>query len=1403
MLDFMMVATRTNRAGGIEVFPKFVVKRSTDLMIRGSDFYAIWIQDAGLWSTDEFDALRLIDREVEEYFNKMPPDLQSRAKAFYMWDAENGMIDRWHAYCQRQCRDNYHALDESLTFSNEEVKKSDYISKRLPYPLEQGKYDAWDKLIGTLYTPEERHKIEWAIGSIVTGDSKKIQKFLVLYGPPGSGKSTLLNIVQELFEGYYSVFDAKALASASNQFALESFKSNPLVAIQHDGDLSRIEDNTRLNSLVSHETMVVNEKHKSLYETRFRSFLFLGSNKPVEITDARSGILRRLIDVSPSGEKVPLKEYNKLTKQVAFELGAIAWHCREVYLANPDYYDAYIPKAMMTVTNSFYNFMQELYAAMEGKDGICMKDAWDMYKGFCEEANVYKPLPRNKFKEEICLYFHEYYERYYLEDGTRVRQYLKNIKVGMLNGEEGSVETAEEEKKEPLKWLSFSDHEHSIFDEDCASCPAQYATTNETPALAWKQVKTQLHDLDPKKLHYVKVPVNHIVIDFDLKENGEKNFKKNFEAASKWPPTYAELSKSGQGIHLHYLYSGDPTRLSRVYDEYIEVKVFNGGSSLRRMLTKCNDLPIATISSGLPLKGEKTVVNLDKIKTEKGLRIMVMRNINKEIHADTRSSVDFIYKILEDAYESGIKYDVSDLSNAVLGLAASSTNQSKYCIKLVNKMHFKSAEPVEMENESTDDFDPLVFFDCEVYPNLLLINWKQAGEGKTITRMINPSPLEVKALMNMKLVGFNCRRYDNHILYARMLGYTNEQIFELSQAIISNKRSNVMFGSAYDISYTDVYDFCVKKQSLKKWEIELGIHHQEMGLPWDQPVPEELWEKVAEYCDNDVLATEAVFNKNKGDFAARQIQVELVKKLHGMRATVNDTTNTLSGRIIFGKNKTPQSHFNYRNLAEPVPPSKYPEYREAFGPDYHFRVFDDEGLPLYEDFDPSKTYPDGYSILPFFKGYEFKRGISTYLGVEIGEGGKVYGNPGMYGDLWDGDVASMHPHSAIFECLFGPEFTKRFEEIVDARVAIKHHDFELASTYLEGALVPYLTEELADDLAQALKIVINSIYGLTSAKFANIFRDPRNIDNIVAKRGALFMTLLKQEVENLGYTVAHIKTDSIKIPDADQKIRDFVIKFGMEYGYKFETEAEFEKFCLVNNAVYVAKFKEPKKDKKTGEPIWWTATGAQFAVPYVFKTLFSHKEITFNDFCETFQVSNSALFLDFNESMPDVSDLEKQRKKFFDKNIKPFLEQNLRPEEEYLTILEKLDKDIAAGHSLQFVGRIGQFTPVEPGSGGGILLRQNTDRFGNIKYDSAGGADGYRWLESESIRGTELEKHVDMRFYTSQVDEAIEEISKYGDAEWFISDDPYIPQPKPEMHPWQMAGEPYEDDHADKLFAVR
>ena len=904
MFDFLLISTRFPKRDVVEIYPKFIVGKSSDLMIRGGDFYAIWIEELGLWSTDEQDVIRLIDRELDKYAKENKGKFEGTVKVLHMWDSDSGMIEKWHKYCQRHQRDSYSMLDENLIFSNTETTKTDYASKRLNYPLEPGSIAGYDKLISTLYSEEERHKIEWAIGSIITGDSKTIQKFMVLYGAAGTGKSTILNIIQQLFEGYYSVFDAKALGSASNSFALEAFRTNPLVAIQHDGDLSKIEDNTRINSLVAHEEMTINEKFKATYTNNFKCFLFMGTNKPVKITDGKSGLIRRLIDVSPSGNKLNPKEYKAAMKQVTFELGHIAYHCREVYLSDPGRYDDYIPISMLGASNDFYNFIIDSYHVFKKEDGTTLKAAWEMYKTYCDEAKVPYPFSQRSFKEELKNYFWEFNDRFNADDGSRVRSYYSGFRTDKFDPQSSEPTKKKEERKPNLLNLETIP---SILDKACAECPAQYAGATGSPKNYWAKVKTTLSDLNTSKLHYVMVPENHIVIDFDIPDDeGNKCLERNLEEASKWPATYAELSKSGQGVHLHYIYTGDASKLSRVYDDHIEIKVSTGNSSLRRKLTKCNNLPIASISSGLPLKGESKMVNSEAVLNEKAIRTTIKRNLNKEYHSSTRCSIDFISKVLNDAYNGDLSYDVSDMYNAVLTFAANSTNQSDYCIKAVTKMKFKSEEPSVAVN---NDDQPLIFYDVEVFPNLFLVNWKVAGEGKPVVRMINPKPSDIEDLIKFRLVGFNCRRYDNHMLYACLMGYTNEQLYDLSQKIINDNRK-AFFGEAYNLSYTDVYDFSSDKKSLKKWEIELGIHHQELGLPWDQPVPEELWTKVAEYCDNDVIATEKVFDHLKADFTARQILADVA----GM--SVNDTTNSLTTRIIFGKNRKPQGQFNYRDMGK-------------------------------------------------------------------------------------------------------------------------------------------------------------------------------------------------------------------------------------------------------------------------------------------------------------------------------------------------------------------------------------------------------------------------------------------------------------------------------------------------------
>ena len=404
-------------------------------------------------------------------------------------------------------------------------------------------------------------------------------------------------------------------------------------------------------------------------------------------------------------------------------------------------------------------------------------------------------------------------------------------------------------------------------------------------------------------------------------------------------------------------------------------------------------------------------------------------------------------------------------------------------------------------------------------------------------------------------------------------------------------------------------------------------------------------------------------------------------------------------------------------------------------------------------------------VINAFPGYEYvidenNKPHNMYMGEDVGFGGYVFARPGMYGRTVCFDVSGMHPASIrALNCL--GEYTKNFGDIVDARLAIKHKDFDAARNMLGGKLAPYLEDEgQAKALAGALKVAVNSCYGMTSAKYENPFRDIRNKNNIVALRGALFMVSLKHEVQNRGFTVIHCKTDSIKVVEPDEEISNFIMDYGKKYGYNFEIEHIFEKICLVNNAVYIAKLAADDPD----DPGKWTATGAQFAVPYVFKKLFTKEPIEFSDLCETKEVK-TAIYLDKNENLPEGE------------------------------------------HDYHFVGKVGLFCPIKPGCGGAELVKTAIDKDGNVKYDAVTGAKGYRWLEAEMVKTLGKEDDIDLSYYNELVDSAVHGsgsgasrkpgISDFGDFEWFVSDDPYIEAPSSvnaDMHPVEQPFDTIEED---------
>ena len=1281
------------------IYPEFNI--GSDIMKKGGNFYAVLDQKQGMWSTDISDVYRIIDEKlysyVEEHFEKdgYGTYRDPKGHGVFVKTIDNSTtkvlieFNKWLSNLPPN--KNYIPLDSSLTFLSDEVTYDMYRSKRLPYDLKEGSIEAYEEIVSTLYSPENREKIEWSIGAVLSGDSKKIEKFIVLYGKGGSGKSTILDLIEKIFDGYWSVFVAEELALKSHQFATASFKDNPLVAIQDDGSLKKI-DSPRINEIVSHKPLQINEKNTKQYSLKPQAMLFLATNDKIDMHDTNLGITRRLLDVYPSGNLIPVREYRQLVHQMMeFEIPAIAKHCYDVYIKlGKEYYSKYIPEKMIEKTNYLYNFMFDKADQLIENDPITRDVVYGWYKDYFEESGFGYPPKRIDFGEQIKEYYEKYDEVKWLNGRTHRHVYSGFKKNAFMD----TYKVGEDKET----WLKF-DCKRSLFDEWCKDkgFKAQYANDKGNPKLPWSKVTTTLNDIDTSKLHWILIPESesYIRIDFDLKdENGEKSLEKNIEAASSFPKTYAEISKSGGGVHLHYFYDGDTGKLDGLYSDDIEIKVCKGNSALRRKLTKCNDIPAATISSGLPLKkqkkGDKDVVNEFAIKNERHLKNSVAKALRKEGKLNsTTVACNYIYKVVEEeSYKKGLSYDIRDMEGDVRAFANNSTHNAAACTKLMAKVHFCSDDMVKDTGEvgTEDNKKPIAFFDVEVFPNVFILCWKMQGDS-TIWRLINPRPEDVIFLIeNYRLIGFNNRRYDNHIIYAwAYKGYTNYELFILSQSIINAKKgssSNAFFGGAYNLSYLDIYDLASNpnKMGLKKWEIKLHAHHQENSYAWDKDLPEDKWQEVCDYCCNDVKSTELVYDAIAGDVAARLI----LSMISGLLP--NATTNNHSMQIIFGDNEHPQSEFIYTDL--------------------------------------SKLFP----------GYKYDAGKSTYMGEEVGEGGYVYAEPGVYYNVALLDIASMHPSSIEALNLFGDLYTKRFSEIKNARIAIKHQDRKALETLLDGKLLEFYDIGLEGkqftlkDLSNALKTVINSVYGLTAASFDNRCRDPRNVDNIVAKRGALFMVNLKHEVQKRGFTVAHIKTDSIKIPNATPEIISFVMEYGKKFGYTFEHEATYKKMCLVNDAVYIAQYDDGPHEFElsTGEKIMtdWTATGAEFQHPYIFKKLFSGHEINIDDMSETKSVGKGELYLDFNEGLSDDE------------------------------------------HNYVFVGKVSAFLPVKDGVGGAELFRVQDD-----KYYAVSGTKGKRWMETEFIRNNNLEDYIDMSYYDKLCDDAIAHINEFGSFECFMKDE--------------------------------
>lgn len=1248
-MDFYKIRTKRfgNRAKQDYVVQPEFMYITDDLICKGGDLYGYWYD--GQWRSSLEFLIRHIDKEISEAtddFQNRHQDSEVIPK--FMNEHGSSIMMDFRKYLKHMSESDVE-FNTRIIFSDETPVREDYSTTQLSYTPTSGETPAFDEMFELLYEKDELTKILWFIGAVLTNNMHRIQKFLFLYGGKGSGKGTIITVIKKLFEGYYSGLDLRKLTSGS-EFATSGVTETQLL-IDDDADLYSIRDDTNLLKLTSHEPIMVNNKYQSTYAVTFKGLMIAASNQRFKVRNIDSGITRRAVVAEPTSNTHEYETYLDLMDKMDFELPQIAQKAIDVFSElGRGYYQDYIPYDMMESTDLFYSFMRDHAVALG--DQCTLRSASEMYKLYLQDYDYDTAGYKKKTKNELKRYYKVFNEQKRI-DGQIVKNVYEELKWEDIFPDEKSSPKVYRSEKTPEDYINDMGLKEtpSIFDKVAGTYPAQLTTSEGTPMNQWDDVSTTLSDIDTSKLHYVRLPINHIIIDFDVKnEQGEKDLSLSIQAASNFPDTYSEVSRSGNGLHLHYIYEGEVEKLADEYDTDIEIKVFKGKSSLRRQLRLCNEKDIAVISTGLPYKEETNDMykDIEVIHwNENKMRTAIKGNLDRKYHASTRPSVDFIVKIFSDAVEAGTKFDLQDMRQDILTFAAGSTNQSRYCMKAISDIQYSTietedAEKIQRSSSKTIYKDEeLYFFDVEVFSNLFIISFKKYGDNP-ITTWINPTREQVVSLVEHPLVGFNNRRYDNHILYAALLGEDNMSLYRQSQRIINDKNSGSgMYGGAYELSFTDIYDYCNagNKMSLKKWEVKLGVKHDEFELPWDQPVPEDMWERAAEYCGNDVLATEAVFKATAADYNARKI----LTTLSGL--SMNSTTNQHTTAIIFegDSREVTAKELEYTDLSE------------------------------------------------MFPGYSYSFGKSEYRGENPGEGGYVYAEPGVHTNVALLDVASMHPVSAIEMNAFG-KYTQNYADILEARLHIKHGDYEKAKKVFGGRLAEFLEDDsTARALSDALKTAINSVYGLTSARFDNPFRHPDNNDNIVAKRGALFMIDLKHAVQEKGYTVAHIKTDSIKIPDADETIIEFVTEFGKKYGYTFDLEETYPKLALVNKAAYICQDGEDK----------WHATGAQFAEPYVYKTLFTKEPIEKEDFFITKEVKNASVYL-----------------------------------------------------GEKFIGRLAELYASHTGE---EALRVTEDKTGFIS-----GTKGYRWKLSNEYTDR---KDVDMVYYNELVTKATEAIFRVGGQE--------------------------------------
>ena len=159
----------------VYVYPSYSAS-GKDFMKKGGDVYAVLDHDTGFWITDESAVIPYIDGVLKKYvedhytlYNNSYKDSEGRSVVIqYLDDSTTNKLKEYNVWVSNLPKNhNYIPLDTEITFSDDKVTPDMYRSKKLSYtPMEQ-ETECYDKLMSTLYSEDDRQKIEWMVGSVL------------------------------------------------------------------------------------------------------------------------------------------------------------------------------------------------------------------------------------------------------------------------------------------------------------------------------------------------------------------------------------------------------------------------------------------------------------------------------------------------------------------------------------------------------------------------------------------------------------------------------------------------------------------------------------------------------------------------------------------------------------------------------------------------------------------------------------------------------------------------------------------------------------------------------------------------------------------------------------------------------------------------------------------------------------------------------------------------------------------------------------------------------------------------------------------------------------------------------------------------------------------------------------